>query len=130
MNCDVVREMLPWYVTGELDLETAADVAEHLATCFACQSEFVEAAWMRRLVVSLARRKPGPRKGAWGRVARRAGLREIAQIDVGSLLIGLNLGVSLANRHHPVRGTLRVMGHNVRITGKQRRKEEPRVQKG
>jgi len=130
MNCEPVREMLPWYVTGEVEIETASRIAEHLATCSACQTEFVEAAWMRRLVVGVARQKPGPRRGAWGRVARRAGLREIAQIDVGSLLIGLNLGVSLANRHHPIRGTLRVMGHNVRITGTRRRKEEARVQKG
>jgi len=127
MNCDVVRELIPWYVTGQMDMDTASDIAAHLATCSVCQNEFVEAAWMHRLVAGHARREPGPRRKTWDRVARRAGIREIAQIDVGSLLIGLNLGVSLVNRHHPVRGTLRVMGQNVRITGKRKRKEDSSV---
>jgi anti-sigma factor RsiW len=130
MNCESIQQLLPWYITGEIDMDTAAEIAGHLAACAACQSDFVEAAWMRRLVVGIAARSPRPTHKTWSRVARRAGIQDTARIDVGSFLIGFNLGINTANRHHPVRGTLRVMGHSVRIVGGKRRKEESRVQKG
>jgi len=122
--CDEVREQIPWYVTGRIGIEDAQRIAEHLATCADCQADFVEAAWMRRLVVGHAEREQAPSEKTWSRVARRAGISDLARIDVGSLLLGLNLGISAASKRYPVRGSLRVMGHNVRIVGRRKRKKE------
>jgi len=126
MLCEEVRELIPWYVTGRIGIDSATAIAEHLTTCTECQTDFVEAAWMRRLVASEAEVAPAPRKSAWERVAKKTGVSDLARIDVGSFLIGLNLGITSASKRYPVRGSLRVMGHNVRIVGKKRGKKEGR----
>lgn len=126
ITCDRVRELIPWYVTGRIALEEAERIADHLATCADCQSDFAEAAWMRRLVANRASSTRTPRGAAWSLVARRAGIVDLARIDVGSFLIGLNLGISAASKRYPVRGSLRVMGHKVRIVGVRRERREDR----
>jgi hypothetical protein len=126
ITCAEVRELIPWYVTGRIALADAERIAGHLATCAECQSDFVEAAWLRRLVASQTASTPTPREGTWSRVAERAGIADVARIDVGSFLIGLSFGISAASGRYPVRGSLRVMGHNVRIVGRRRGKREER----
>jgi len=130
MSCQEVRRWIPWYVTGRIRLGKAEQIADHLAVCAACQSDFAEAAWMRRLVAGRAEAADLSREQTWSRVARKAGIVELARIDVGSLLIGLKLGISAASSRYPVRGSLRVMGHNIRIVGKgKHKKEEHRARK-
>ena len=124
MTCEQIRELLPWYVTGRIGLEDAQEIAAHLATCAACQADFAEAAWMRRLVAGHADSGSPAKRKTWARVAKRTGLAELARIDVGSFLIGLNLGVSAASKRAPIQGSLRVMGHNVRIVGRRKRRKE------
>jgi len=124
MTCEQIRELLPWYVTGRIGLEDAQEIASHLATCSGCQADFVEAAWMRRLVAGQAEAASPAKQRTWARVAKKTGLAELARIDVGSFLIGLNLGVSAASKRSPVHGSLRVMGHNVRIVGRRKRRKE------
>jgi anti-sigma factor RsiW len=126
IRCEEVRELIPWYVTGRIEIETAREIAEHLATCSECQADFAEAAWMRRLVMKTAE-DAAPRAAVWSRIERRAGLVDLARIDVGSLLIGLKLGISASSKRYPVRGSLRVLGHNVRIVGRRSGKEAGRV---
>lgn len=126
ITCEEVREQTPWYVTGRIAIESATVIAEHLAACAECQADFVEAAWMRRLVASEVEAVPTPRKSTWARVAKKTGVSDLARIDVGSFLIGLSLGITSASKRYPVRGSLRVMGHNVRIVGKRRAKKEGR----
>lgn len=126
MNCEEIREALPWYVTGRIDAKAAGEIASHLSTCHNCQADFAEAAWMRRLVVEGAETAVVPRSESWARVARRAGITDLARIDVGSFLLGLTLGISAGSKRYPVRGSLRVMGHNVRIVGRRRKKKEAR----
>jgi hypothetical protein len=126
ITCAEIHELIPWYVTGRIALGDAERIADHLATCAECQSDFVEAAWMRRLVAGQTASTPTPRESTWSRVAEKAGIVDVARIDVGSFLIGLNLGISAASRPYPVRGSLRVMGHNVRIVGRRRQKREGR----
>ena len=126
ITCEEARELIPWYVTGRIALEDAERIVDHLTTCADCQSDFAEAAWMRRLVANRTLSAPTPHGTAWSRVARKVGIVEVARIDVGSFLIGLNLGISAASRRYPVRGSLRVMGHNVRIVGRRREKGEKR----
>jgi len=128
MVCETVRELIPWYVTGQIDVETAREIAEHLTGCAACQGEFAEAAWIRHLVTDSAR-SAVPHKRVRARVERKAGIVDLARIDVGSFLIGLKLGISAGTSRYPVRGSLNVLGHDVRIVGRRkRRKEERRVQ--
>jgi len=127
INCQDVRDLIPWYVTGQIAMEDARQIAEHLTTCAECQVDFVEAAWMRRLVTS-RRRETAPLKEVWTTIEKRMGLTELASIDVGSFLIGLKLGISASSKRGPVRGSLRVMGHNVRIVGRRRGREGKRVQ--
>jgi len=126
ITCVQVRELIPWYVTGRIAFDEAERIAAHLATCAECRTEFVEAAWMRRLVANYTGATASPRERTWSRVAAKAGIADLARIDVGSLLIGLNLGISAASKRYPVRGSLRVMGHNVRIVGRRKRKREVR----
>lgn len=128
MTCDEVRERIPWYVTGRIGVDCAKRMADHLSDCPDCQADFVEAAWMRRLVMSNAQ-AAAPRASIWSRVERKAGIVDLASIDVGSFLIGLKLGISISSKRYPVHGSLRVLGHNIRIVGKRRGKERERVQK-
>lgn len=124
MNCKQIQELIPWYVTGRIDLEDAKEIAQHMASCSQCLTDFAEAAWMRRLVVGHAKGASSLRKTSWRRIQKHVGIAELARIDVGSFLIGLELGITTATRRYPVRGTLRVMGHSVRIAGGKRRKKE------
>ena len=126
-NCQDVRDLIPWYVTGQIAIEDARRIADHLTTCAECQADFVEAAWMRRLVTN-RRRETVPLKDVWTAIERRMGLTDLASIDVGSFLIGLKLGISASSKRGPVQGSLRVMGHNVRIAGRRRGREGKRVQ--
>jgi hypothetical protein len=128
MTCEEVKELIPWYVTGKIEVDCAMRMAEHLSGCPDCQADFVEAAWMRRLVTNSAQ-AAAPRAGIRSRVERKAGIADLARIDVGSFLIGLKLGISASSRRYPVYGSLRVLGHNVRIVGSRRGKERERVQK-
>ena len=128
MTCEEVKELIPWYVTGKIEVDCAKRIADHLSGCPDCQTDFVEAAWMRRLVTNSAQ-AAAPRAGIWARVERKAGIVDLARIDVGSFLIGRKLGISASSRRYPVYGSLRVLGHNVRIVGTRRGKERERVQK-
>jgi len=127
MTCEEVRDLIPWYVTGRIEVDSAKRIADHLAGCADCQADFVEAAWMRRLVNDSAQ-SVAPAEGVWSRIERKAGIVDLARIDVGSFLIGLKLGISASSGRYPVHGSLRVLGHSVRIMGKRRGKEAGRVQ--
>ncbi len=122
-DCDKIRELLPWYVTGKLGAADAAAVASHIQSCEACRRELAEVVWVRHTVGAGRSDMPevGPR--VWRRVLGRAGLRDAANVDVGSLLVGFRLGVNARRSGSPVRASLRVMGRNVRIVGAGRRTE-------
>ncbi len=118
--CDRILEMLPWYVTGKLSASDRAAVAEHVQRCEACRRELAEVVWVQHTVTSETRDLPAFRERVWRSVTTRAGLRDLAQIDIGSLLVGFRLGVSARRPGAPVRANLRVMGRNVRIVGSSR----------
>lgn len=118
--CNVVREWLPWYVTGSMDFATAERVAGHLRDCGACRTEFVEIAQLRYRFAACISESPTPGASAWNRLSLRLGGRETVRIDLGSFLIGLRVGVAAHDRRTPVRGDLRIWGRNVRIIGKKK----------
>jgi anti-sigma factor RsiW len=122
-DCERIREMLPWYVTGKLGAADAATVASHMLSCEACRQELAEVVWVRHTVSAEKAELPNVRQRVWRRVMDRAGFRSTANVDVGSFLVGLRLGVNARRPGSPVRASLRVMGRNVRIVESKRRNE-------
>lgn len=120
---DRTLEMMPWYVTGKLSPADAAAVARHLQACESCRHELAEVVWVKNTVGAEVRSLPDVRLRVWKRVLARVGWRDIARVDVGSMLVGFRLGVNARQPGSPVRASLRVMGRNVRIVGKDRRDE-------
>jgi len=122
-DCERILELLPWYVTGKLGVVDATAVAAHIQSCEACRRELAEVVWVRHTVSTTALGMPGVRQRVWRRVMTKAGFRDTANVDIGSFLVGFRLGVNARRPGSPVRASLRVMGHNVRIVGTHRRGE-------
>jgi anti-sigma factor RsiW len=122
-NCERILDLLPWYVTGKLGVADAGAVAAHIQSCEACRRELAEVVWVRHTVGATTFGMPGVRQRVWRRVMTKAGFRDTANVDIGSFLVGFRLGVNARRPGSPVRASLRVMGHNVRIVGAQRRGE-------
>jgi anti-sigma factor RsiW len=119
-DCERILELLPWYVTGKLGVVDATAVAAHIQSCEACRRELAEVVWVRHTVSTTALGMPGVRQRVWRRVMTKAGFRDTANVDIGSFLVGFRLGVNARRPGSPVRASLRVMGHNVRIVGPRR----------
>jgi len=122
-DCERTVELLPWYVTGKLGVADAGAVAAHIQSCEACRRELAEVVWVRHTVGATTFGMLGVRQRVWRRVMTKAGFRDTANVDIGSFLVGFRLGVNARRPGSPVRASLRVMGHNVRIVGTQRRGE-------
>jgi len=120
MTCDRVREWLPWYVTGSIEIDTAESIAAHLRDCEGCRAEFVEIAQLRHRFAASVDRASVPKADSWDRLSRHIGGGEALRVDLGSFLIGLRVGIAANDRRTPVRGDLRVFGRNVRIIGKKK----------
>jgi hypothetical protein len=120
MPCEQIREWLPWYVTGSIDLATAEQIAQHLRDCETCRSEFVETAQLRHRFAAAITEAPSPGSRAWRQLGLRLGGADTVNIDLGSFLIGLRIGVAAHDRRTPVRGDLRIWGRNVRIIGRKK----------
>jgi hypothetical protein len=98
MKHDEIRDLLPWYVTGSI--------------------EIVEAALVRCRFEQGVRQSKGPARSAWDRLADEIGVGPKGLcIDVGSLMLGLRLGIAAADRQHPVRGRLRLLGSRYNVIG-------------
>jgi hypothetical protein len=122
-DCERILELLPWYVTGKLGVVDATAVAAHIQSCEACRQELAEVVWVRHTVGATTFGMPGVRQRVWRRVMTKAGFRDTANVDIGSFLVGFRLGVNARRPGSPVRASLRVMGHNVRIVETRRRGE-------
>jgi anti-sigma factor RsiW len=114
-TCDDVRELIPWYVEGNLDADEARAVASHVATCEVCVREVAAALRIRTEVRQALDGLPGLAEKTWGRVRERTGGRSIARIDVGSFLLGFRLGASVVRGRVPMRGDLQVLGRNIKL---------------
>jgi len=120
-DCKTILELLPWYATGKLDSQEATQVAIHLQTCESCRNELTEILWMRHGFVQNAKSPPKAIRRIWRRVASETGVGDSAQVDVGSFLVGFQLGVNTGRRGSPVEARLRLMGQDVRIIGRKRK---------
>ncbi|MEN6368129.1 MAG: zf-HC2 domain-containing protein [Thermotogota bacterium] len=114
-RCDEVRELIPWYVEGVLDAEEARDVVSHVTACEACVREVAEVERLRTELREALEGLPRLSERIWNRVHERAGGRRIAQLDVGSFLLGFRLGASVVRGGVPVRGDLQVLGRNIKL---------------
>lgn len=124
ITCEQVGAMLPWYVTGSIGLEQAEQIAAHLRNCPDCRREFVEAALARHRFNEIAERVEAPSEAVWDRLhAEIGGSPDDLRVDLGSLMLGLRLGIVTANRRHPVHGELHLLGNRVRIIGKGKKGE-------
>lgn len=115
IDCSETQELLPWYVTGRLEASDADDVAAHLLSCEACRLDLANVVRLRHAVAPPPADTPAVRGRVWRAILAKAGLQRVADIDVGSLLVGLHLGLSARRSKAPVRASLRVLGRSVRI---------------
>ena len=122
MTCEQVRAQLPWYVTGSINLEEAERIAAHLRDCAGCRQSFVEAALARHRFNEIAERVEAPSEAVWDRLrAEIGGSPDDLRVDLGSLMLGLRLGIAAFNRNHPVHGELHLLGKKVPIIGKRKK---------
>ena len=121
-TCMRIREELPWYITGSIELKEAERIAEHLRGCPECRSEFAEAALARCRYGEMMAKQAGPTPAVWERLEERiGGATEGFRVDVGSLMLGLRLGISAGQRRQPVRGELHVLGKRLPIIGSRKK---------
>ena len=120
-DCQIVQEWLPWYVSGLLSPARIQRMAEHIARCEDCQRELAGIIQLRHQFVSDIDATSTPSDLVWEAIAPLLGAQPRSRIDVGSFLIGLNVGIVAHDRRTPVQGDLRVLGHKVRIIGKRKK---------
>jgi anti-sigma factor RsiW len=115
-TCEETQKLLPWVVNGALTGEEARQTAAHLAICPSCREEL---AATLRLAGALREAFPqmerAPAHG-WEDVQQRLPELPSARLDLGSFLVGLSMGLSLARNGRPrVESDLRVLGRRVRL---------------
>ena len=116
MNCEQVRELIPWYVNGTLTSGEAAAVAEHIAHCADCREELALTLRLSLQVRTTIDETPPISEGVWKRIREEKGELSLGSIDLGSFMLGLSLGLSVTERGRPLlRGNLRVLGRQVPI---------------
>jgi anti-sigma factor RsiW len=119
-GCEEVRELIPWYVEGNLATEEAADVATHIGACADCLHDVAAALRVRAAVRAALSALPQVSEEMWERVSRQALGRRLAQLDVGSFIVGFRLGAWLTRRGSPVRVDLRLLGREVHLINRRK----------
>jgi Putative zinc-finger len=119
--CQTVREWLPWYVSGHLAPTKIGRLARHIDSCETCQKELARIILLRHQFVSSVDEAPTPSDRVWEAIAPALGKPVRERIDIGSFLIGVNFGIAANNQRSPVQGSLKVLGHRVRIIGKRKK---------
>jgi anti-sigma factor RsiW len=120
-SCEDVRELIPWYVEGQLSPEENVVVAQHLLECEDCLRDVATTLRLRGAVREALLTEPRVSEAMWERVSRHAMGRKLAQLDVGSFLLGLRLGARLTRRGNPVQADLRLLGREVRLVNRNRK---------
>jgi anti-sigma factor RsiW len=119
-GCEEVRELIPWYVEGNLATEEAADVATHIGACADCLHDVAAALRVRASVRAAFSALPLVSEEMWERVSRQALGRRLAQLDIGSFIVGFRLGAWLTRRGNPVRADLRLLGREVHLINRRK----------
>jgi hypothetical protein len=119
-GCEEVRELIPWYVEGNLASEEGADVATHIGGCADCLHDVAAALRLRAAVRDALSTLPLVSEEVWGRVSRQTLGRRLAQLDIGSFIVGFRLGAWLTRRGNPVRADLRLLGREVHLINRRK----------
>ena len=119
--CQTVRQWLPWYVSGRLSSTKVQRMAAHIEHCEACRGELSSIIQLRHQFVMDVETTSTPSDRVWEAIAPDLNAPVRARIDIGSFLLGLNIGIATHNRRTAVQGDLRVLGRKVQIIGKQRK---------
>ena len=122
-RCREIQELVPWYIAGGLSSEEERAVAEHLSQCDTCRNDLVMTMRLRLDVRTIVDAAPGPSNRLRDHVSRRVLGRKLAQLDVGSFVLGFSMGASLRNRNIPIRGDLNVMGRRIRLFNTERQRK-------
>ena len=116
IDCEQVRELIPWYVNGTLPGDEAAAVAQHIAQCASCRQELAQTLQLSLQVRSAIDDTPSVPKRTWDRVKNGRGEIPLGSLNVGSFLLGLSMGLSVTRRGRPrVTSNLRLLGKQVPI---------------
>ena len=121
IDCERARELMPWYVTGTLSAAETRELVSHLAECAACRDELVTTIRLGRTVNQAIADMPHAPDTVRSRVMPSREV-PVAQLDLGSFLVGFSLGLSVTGRTAPVNGDLRLLGRRVNLF-KTRKKE-------
>lgn len=121
IDCDKIRELLPWYANKTLSGDEAQKVALHLADCSSCRDELARIIHLMWEIDAVFAHMPTLPETIWNRVTRsRRGLT-IARLDVGSFLLGVSFGLFLPSTGLPrLRSDLRFLGQRVKLFNKQK----------
>lgn len=117
-HCATIEHWLPWYVSGQLSPFKMQRMAEHIGECESCQNELAQVIQLRHRLALSTEAIQAPSEQVWNAIAPDLQDRSETHIDVGSFLVGLNLGITAGRRKHPIQGDLSVLGRKVRIIGK------------
>lgn len=113
MNCQEVRELIPWYAAGSLPPEEAGALVGHVAECTACRMELAQTMRLVWGVREAVQRLPGVPAETWGKVLARTRGIPVGRLDLGSFLLGISVGLSVREGRVPLTGELRVLGRRV-----------------
>lgn len=119
IRCQTIQHWLPWYVTGQLSPVKTQHMAKHVSECNNCQRELAQVIGLRHQFVASTEATSTPFERVWEAIAPEVEGQSETHIDVGSFLVGLNLGIKAGRSHYPIQGDLNVLGRKVRIIGKQ-----------
>jgi len=117
VNCLDAKELMPWFATGRLTPEQEDRFAAHLSECPHCQRELVEVLQLRNTVSSHIEKQPSATDGTWKKIRSRAFAADVTRIDVGTLLLGFQLGIRASGKQSSLDGSLRVLGKTYRVLG-------------
>lgn len=120
-DCQTIQRWLPWYASGQLSPIKMQRMAVHIADCESCQRELTHVIGLRHQFVADADAMPTPSERVWNAISPGLDDQPKTRIDIGSFLIGLNVGITAGSRRARIQGDLRVLGHRVRIIGKRKK---------
>jgi len=116
IDCEQVRELIPWYLNGTLAGVEAAAVAAHIASCTKCREELALTLQLSFQVRTAIEDMPPVPKRVWDRVRTGKGEIPLGSLNLGSFLLGLSMGLSVTRRGRPrVTSNLRLLGRQVPI---------------
>jgi len=113
--CDRVRELLPWYATGTLSTDETREVTAHLGSCSTCAEDLALTLRLKVSVEADARGLPRLPDSVRKRVEASIQGRSIAQIDVGSFLLGFTFGARVNRAGVPMQGDLKLLGRRIKL---------------